>query len=190
MPRRSTFREDLYYRLNVVTIQMPPLRERKDDIAPLTNFFIRRFAGELKKKVQGVDADALKLLMRYHWPGNIRELENAIERAMLLADHALIHADDLRLGETVTNSPRDAASIVKIPPTGIALEEIERIALVEALKMSNWVQKDAAALLAISPRVMNYKIKTLGIDFPKGRRAALQLYDPSPRETDTPPFSV
>ena len=80
--------------------------------------------------------------------------------------------DDLRLGDTATGAPRDAASMLKIPPTGIALEEIERLALIEALKMSNWVQKDAAELLAISPRVMNYKIKTLGIDFPRGRRAA------------------
>jgi two-component system, NtrC family, response regulator AtoC len=188
MVAAGSFREDLYYRLNVVTIQMPPLRERKEDIASLTNFFIRRFSGELKKKVQGVDTDALKLLMRYHWPGNIRELENAIERAMLLADHSQISAADLRLGETVTSSPRDAVSVVKIPPTGIALEEIERIALVEALKMSNWVQKDAAELLAISPRVMNYKIKTLGIDFPKGRRAALQLHDASAREVESPHF--
>ena len=172
MVAAGTFREDLYYRLNVVTIQMPPLRERKDDIAPLTAFFIRRFSGELKKKVQGVDADALKLLLRYHWPGNIRELENAIERAMLLTEGPQIRMEDLRLGETVTSSPRDTASVVKIPPTGIPLEEIERMALVEALKMSNWVQKDAAELLAISPRVMNYKIKTLGIDFPRGRRAA------------------
>jgi Nif-specific regulatory protein len=175
------FREDLYYRLNVVTIEMPPLRERKDDIAPLTSSFIRRFSGELKKKVQGVDNDALKLLMRYHWPGNIRELENAIERAMLLADGPQITVEDLRLGETVTSSSRDTMSIVKIPPTGIALEEIERLALIEALKMSNWIQKDAAELLSISPRVINYKIKTLGIDFPRGRRAALQLHDPMGR---------
>jgi DNA-binding NtrC family response regulator len=184
------FREDLYYRLNVVTIEMPPLRERKDDIGPLTGFFIRRFAAELKKKVQGVDNDALKLLMRYHWPGNIRELENAIERAMLLADGAQIRTDDLRLGEAVTSSPRDAVSIVKIPPTGIALEEVERLTLIEALKMSNWVQKDAAELLSISPRVMNYKIKTLGIDFPRGRRAALQLHEPSARsEADSGRFA-
>src|SRR6187402_614215 len=168
----GAFREDLFYRLNVVTIEMPPLRERKDDIAALATFFINRFAGELKKKIDGLSPDALKLLMRYHWPGNIRELENAIERAMLLADGAHISADDLRLGETGTlGSPRDAQSVIKIPPTGIALEEIERMALIEALKMSNWVQKDAAELLSISPRVMNYKIKTLGIDFPRGRRA-------------------
>jgi transcriptional regulator with GAF, ATPase, and Fis domain len=88
--------------------------------------------------------------------------------------------DDLRLGDTgPTGAPRDNASVVKIPPTGIALEEVERIALIEALKMSNWVQKDAAELLAISPRVMNYKIKTLGIDFPRGRRAALQHHEPN-----------
>jgi transcriptional regulator with GAF, ATPase, and Fis domain len=173
MVEAGTFREDLYYRLNVVTIEMPPLRERKDDVGPLADFFISRFSGELKKKIDGLETDALKLLMRYHWPGNIRELENAIERAMLLADGAFIAADDLRLGDTGTiGSAREASSILKIPPTGIPLEDIERLALIEALKMSNWVQKDAAELLAISPRVMNYKIKVLGIEFPRGRRAA------------------
>src|SRR5215208_7115771 len=172
MVEAGTFREDLYYRLNVVTIEMPPLRERKEDVAALAGFFIKRFAGELKKKIDGLDPDAAKLLMRYNWPGNIRELENAIERAMLLAERTHIGVEDLRLGETgSTGSGREASSIVKIPPTGIPLEEIERLALVEALKMSNCVQKDAAELLSISPRVMNYKIKTLGIDFPRGRRA-------------------
>jgi transcriptional regulator with GAF, ATPase, and Fis domain len=173
MVTAGTFREDLYYRLNVVTIDMPPLRERKEDIQALAGFFIRRFSGELKKKVEGLEPDALKLLMRYNWPGNIRELENAIERAMLLADGHHIAVEDLRLGDQASSgTPRESASIVKIPPTGIPLEEIERLALVEALKMSNWVQKDAAELLAISPRVMNYKIKTLGIEFPRGRRAS------------------
>jgi DNA-binding NtrC family response regulator len=181
MVEAGTFREDLYYRLNVVTIETPPLRERKDDIAALANCFIRRFAGELKKRIQGLDNDALKLLMRYHWPGNIRELENTIERAMLLADGTHITSGDLRLGDSTTPAAgRDGISVVKIPPTGIPLEEVEKLALIEALKMSNWVQKDAAELLAISPRVMNYKIKTLGIDFPRGRRAALQQRDPTP----------
>src|SRR5688572_15837689 len=185
MVEAGAFREDLYYRLNVVTIEMPPLRERKEDVAALAHFFIKRFAGELKKKMDGLEPEALKLLMRYHWPGNIRELENAIERAMLLADGSHIAADDLRLGDTgAAGSPREAASILKIPPTGIPLEEIERLALVEALKMSNWVQKDAAELLAISPRVMNYKIKVLGIDFPRSRRAA--PLQPQPHEASTP----
>jgi two-component system NtrC family response regulator len=167
------FREDLYYRLNVVSIEMPPLRERKDDIVPLANTFIRRFSGELKKKIDGLDPDAQKLLIRYNWPGNIRELENTIERAMLLTEGRAIGGSDLRLGEvSMGGGGRDQAPVVKIPPTGIPLDDIERHALVEALKMSNWVQKDAAELLSISPRVMNYKIKTLGIEFPRGRRAA------------------
>jgi Nif-specific regulatory protein len=173
MVQSGRFREDLYYRLNVVSIEMPPLRERKDDIVPLAGFFIRRFSAELKKKMDGIDPEAQKLLMRYNWPGNIRELENTIERAMLLAEGRTIAAGDLRLGEMPTaGSGRDQTSVVKIPPTGIPLEDVERHALVEALKMSNWVQKDAAELLSISPRVMNYKIKVLGIEFPRGRRAA------------------
>src|SRR6185503_5435049 len=173
MVATGQFREDLYYRLNVVSIEMPPLRERKDDIVPLANTFIRRFSAELKKKIEGLDPDAQKLLLRYNWPGNIRELENTIERAMLLTEGRAIGAGDLRLGEVSTGATgRDQAPVVKIPPTGIPLDDIERHALVEALKMSNWVQKDAAELLSISPRVMNYKIKTLGIEFPRGRRAA------------------
>src|SRR6188768_2645944 len=172
----GAFREDLFYRLNVVTIEMPPVRDRKEDIPALTNYFIKRYAVELKKRIDGIGADAQKLLMRYNWPGNIRELENAIERAVLLTEGPQLSADDLRLGDTGTvGSAREASSILKIPPTGIALEEIERMALIEALKMSNWVQKDAAELLAISPRVMNYKIKTLGIDFPRRGRSPMSM---------------
>jgi DNA-binding NtrC family response regulator len=160
---------------------MPPLRDRKDDINQLAMFFLRRFAGELKKRVEGLSPDAMKLLMRYNWPGNIRELENAIERAVLLTEGPFLSSADLRLGELSTTQPSgDASPVVKIPPTGIALEEIERQALIEALKMSNWVQKDAAELLSISPRVMNYKIKTLGIEFPRGRRAAPLAAAPQP----------
>jgi transcriptional regulator with GAF, ATPase, and Fis domain len=165
------FREDLYYRLNVVSIETPPLRERKDDILPLAMHFIRRFSSELKKRLDGLDNDAQKLLVRYNWPGTIRELENAIERAALLAESAVITSSDLRLGDFAPagSGGRDSQSIVKIPPTGIALEDIERQAITEALKMANWVQKDAAELLKISPRVMNYKIKTLAIEMPRRR---------------------
>jgi DNA-binding NtrC family response regulator len=158
-----------------VSIDMPPLRERKDDIRQLAMFFLRRFAGELKKRLDDLSPDAHKLLMRYNWPGNIRELENAIERAALLSDGPLLTSADLRLGELSTSpSSGDASPVVKIPPTGIPLEDIERQALIEALKMSNWVQKDAAELLSISPRVMNYKIKTLGIDYARGRRPMIE----------------
>jgi len=168
------FREDLYYRLNVVSIDVPPLRERKEDIPALTAFFISRFSGELKKKIDGINPDAEKMLMRYNWPGNIRELENAVERAMLLTEATTISTSDLRLGEVVAAADDpDASPFVRIPPAGIPLAEIERRALIEALKMSNWVQKDAAELLAISPRVMNYKIKTMGITLPRGRRVTV-----------------
>jgi DNA-binding NtrC family response regulator len=158
MVTQGLFREDLYYRLNVVSIDMPPLRDRKEDILALAMWFIRRYGTELKKKLEGLDNDAQKMLVRYNWPGNIRELENAIERAALLADTAYS-----------SSGSRESGAVVRIPPTGIALEEIERQALLEALKMSNWVQKDAAELLNISPRVMNYKIKTLNIDLPRRR---------------------
>jgi DNA-binding NtrC family response regulator len=171
MVANGQFREDLYYRLNVVSIEMPPLRDRKDDIPALAETFVRKFASELKRKMDGIRPEALKLLLRYNWPGNIRELENSIERAVLLSEGSEIGLDDLRLGETVApGAEAGAPSVVRIPPTGIPLEEIERRALVEALKMSNWVQKDAADLLSISPRVINYKIKMLGIEFPKSRR--------------------
>jgi DNA-binding NtrC family response regulator len=171
MVAAGQFREDLYYRLNVVSIDMPPLRERKDDIPALAESFVRRFAGELKRRMDGIRPDAMKLLLRYNWPGNIRELENAIERAVLLCEGTELAIGDLRLGETAPQaSDGGAPPVVRIPPAGVPLEEIERSALVEALKISNWVQKDAADLLSISARVMNYKIKTLGIEFPKSRR--------------------
>jgi DNA-binding NtrC family response regulator len=171
MVAAGQFREDLYYRLNVVSIDMPPLRERKDDIPELARSFVRRFAGDLKRRMDGIRPDAMKVLMRYNWPGNIRELENAIERAVLLCEGSEIGVGDLHLGETpAPGADGSAPSIVRIPPTGVPLLEIERAALVEALKISNWVQKDAAELLSISPRVINYKIRTLGIELPKSRR--------------------
>src|SRR6186713_420267 len=105
MVESGAFREDLYYRLNVVSIETPPLRERKEDIQALATFFLRRFAGELKKRIDGISPDALKLLMRYNWPGNIRELENSIERAVLLSEGPQLSASDLSLGELTTGQP-------------------------------------------------------------------------------------
>src|SRR6187431_430975 len=127
MVASGQFREDLYYRLNVVSVEMPPLRERKEDIIALAMFFVKKFAGELKKKCDGLDPEAQKMLLRYNWPGNIRELENSIERALLMTESQFIGSEDLRLGEivsTAANGVREASSLVKIPPAGIPLEEI------------------------------------------------------------------
>ena len=150
---------------------MPPLRERKEDILPLAMRFLRRFRSELKKKVDGLDADAQKMLVRYNWPGNIRELENAIERAALLAEGQQItgRGSAPRRHRAELRQQRVGLGGAGFRRAAIALEEIERQALIEALKMSNWVQKDAAELLSISPRVMNYKIKTLNIELPRRR---------------------
>jgi DNA-binding NtrC family response regulator len=176
MVQEGRFREDLFYRLNVVSVETPPLRDRKDDIPELAEFFVKRFAGELKKRIEGIHPDAQKLLARHNWPGNIRELENVIERAVLLADGPMINTSDLQIGEqaSTASGTGDRALAVRIPPTGIPLEEIERQAVVEALRMSNWVQKDAAELLGISPRVMNYKIKILNIEIPRSRRVVAE----------------
>ena len=170
MVKDGRFREDLYYRLNVVSVEMPPLRDRKEDIPALAEFFVRRFASELKKRVDTIDGDALRLLTRHQWPGNIRELENVIERAVLLTDGQSVSASDLQIGDQTASTNGERPTLVRIPPTGVALEEIERQAVVEALRMSSWIQKDAADLLGISPRVMNYKIKVLNIELPRGRR--------------------
>jgi transcriptional regulator with GAF, ATPase, and Fis domain len=164
MVRDGRFREDLYYRLNVVPIEMPTLRERREDILPLAYSFTRRFSAGLNKPVNGLDKDAEVLLLRHDWPGNVRELENMIERAVLLTEGSTIGAADLRMASRVTAGGA-AADLVRIPPAGIPLESIERQALLEALKMSNWVPRAAADLLSISPRVMHYKIKALGIEY-------------------------
>ncbi len=170
------FREDLYYRLNVVSVKMPALRERKADILPLAKFFVRQFAGDLKKRVTGFDPAAIKVLLRYHWPGNIRELKNAIERAVLMADSPLIRAEDLALGDHSIQRVAGGAGegggglSIRIPPEGIRLVDVERQLIIEALKMCNWVQKDAAELLGISRRVINYKINTYAITNPRWTR--------------------
>jgi len=157
--QRGEFREDLYYRLNVVSVNVPPLRERKEDIVPLASHFIDRFARELKKDVRGLEPAAVRALKRHTWPGNIRELENTVERAVLMAEGRFLQEDDLNLGASGRSSADNVASLnLRLPPTGIALDELERQAILEALRISNWVQKDAAKFLGISSRVMNYKV--------------------------------
>jgi DNA-binding NtrC family response regulator len=162
------FRQDLYYRLNVVTLEVPPLRERREDIIPLANHFIVETAQEIKKDVRGIDPGAVRMLKRHTWPGNIRELKNAMERAVLLCEQSFIRQEDLHLAADGSAVHENANAInLRFPPNGMALEDLERIAILEALRINGWVQKDAARFLGISSRVMNYKVAKYEITNPR-----------------------
>ena len=155
------FREDLYYRLNVVSIKIPPLREREGDIELLADFFLHKYSLEMGKKVTRIEPAAMRLLKSHNWPGNIRELENAIERALIMADSNTITTADLSL--PFNKDTAGDRSVVRIPPGGIKWDEVEKELILQALTMSGWVQKGAASLLGLSTRVLNYKIKQFGI---------------------------
>jgi DNA-binding NtrC family response regulator len=165
---RGEFREDLFYRLNVVRILMPPLRERGEDILPLARHFLERFASDLKKPVKGFTRSALRAMRRHTWPGNVRELENTIERAVLMAEGDEIDARELNLPDLeVVQAGGSNGGGLSLPPEGIRLEDLERQVVMQALKMHDWVQKDAARFLGISARVMNYKVQKYQITNPR-----------------------
>ena len=165
----NRFRDDLYYRLNVITIDVPPLRERKGDIILLAYFFLKKFCRDLKKPLLELHPRAIKMLTEYPWPGNIRELQNSIERAVLLCEGQTIRPEDLGLPFQMERM-EDEHSYIRLPPGGIRLEEVERELIMQALTMSDWVQKDAAELLGISSRVLNYKIQRFKITHPTWKR--------------------
>ncbi len=162
--RQGLFREDLYYRLNVVTIRLPPLRDREGDIALLVQFFLKRISAEMNKSIRGVEPRAMKALTEYPWPGNIRELENTMERAILLAEGDTITTDDIEL--FMADQEQSLASAIQLPPAGIRLADAERELIRQALGRCSWVQKDAARLLGISTRALNYKVKQFGFTHP------------------------
>jgi DNA-binding NtrC family response regulator len=162
--REGRFRQDLFFRLNVVNLHLPPLRERDEDILPLARFFLNRYSTDFKKKVDGFSPESIQKMRLYGWPGNVRELQNAIERAVLLSDHSLIQAGDLTLESTHPTSDGPTAMDT------LNLEELERQAIVKALKLSRGVQKEAAELLGVTPRVLNYKIQMLRIDWKEYRK--------------------
>ncbi|MEN6475179.1 MAG: sigma-54 dependent transcriptional regulator [Syntrophaceae bacterium] len=159
--KEGSFREDLYYRLKVITINLPPLRERVEDIPGLAQVFLTEFSGKSNKKIKGIAKDALTMLTRHTWPGNVRELKNMLESAVVLCHGDMITADDLMLsGFGELSSSASATSI----DMGLnRLEEQEKAMVVEALKKARWVQKDAAKILGISRRVMHYKVRKFGI---------------------------
>jgi two-component system NtrC family response regulator len=159
--REGTFRDDLYYRLNVVTIQIPPLRERREDISLLLDHFLRNFAAKNRRDVTGLTAAARDALLKYDYPGNVRELENIIERAILLCRGRVIDLEDLPA--TVRPGQRSADEPLPKDLPGV-LADIERQAIESALERSGGVQTQAAAALGISERVLRYKMKKYGLE--------------------------
>jgi DNA-binding NtrC family response regulator len=159
--RDGKFREDLYYRLNVVNLHVPPLRDRREDIPPLARHFLVSLGRELKRPVKGFSDAALEMLMRHDWPGNVRELENTVERAVLMADSDTLTEKDLSILERTAGGAFEPRPVVDRQL--LNLEALEKEAVLEALRRCNWVQKEAAKLLGVSSRVMNYKIHKLGI---------------------------
>jgi two-component system NtrC family response regulator len=157
--RDGSFREDLYYRLNVVTVTIPPLRERKEDVPALMDHFLAKYARENRKKISGVTAEARDILMRYTYPGNVRELENIIERAVVLSKGGMITTKDLPLHIQTTDSEERICVKKKGAFLNDTLETVERGLIIESLKDAGGVQTKAAEKLGISERVLRYKLK-------------------------------
>ncbi|MGZ3514283.1 MAG: sigma-54-dependent transcriptional regulator [Thermodesulfobacteriota bacterium] len=169
MIKKALFREDLYYRINVVPILIPPLRERKEDIPLLVEHFINRFSVENNKNVKGITKEALDLMMQYEWPGNIRELENLIERVIALTSNPYIQINELPLSfknVPKINELKDSVLNRKVSFLE-AEEEFEKEVILDALKKTNYIQSRAAEILGISRRILKYKMDKLGINHGK-----------------------
>lgn len=159
--RKGHFREDLFYRLNVMAVPLPPLRERRDDIPRLLRHYIDLFNVEFRKKIVGVSPGAMKALQAYAWPGNVRELRNAVERAMLLTESAeLSEAQFAMLGA----SEGELSTGMGLPAGGINLEELERSLVVQALERSGWNQTKAATLLGLNRDQIRYRIEKFKLE--------------------------
>jgi two-component system, NtrC family, response regulator AtoC len=156
--KAGKFREDLFYRLQVMPVMLPALRERRGDIPLLVNFYVDLYNREFRKRVRGVAPEALALLEQYRWPGNVRELRNAIERAMLLADGDLLAVEDFN-----TLSRSAVAATFRLPPEGVNLDEVERQLVVQALERVGGNQTQAGYLLGINRDQVRYRIEKFGL---------------------------
>lgn len=157
------FRPDLYYRLNVIPIEIPPLRDRREDIPLLVNHFIDKLAGGGKR----VADDAMDILTSYEWPGNVRELENIIERAIILADGPEVTAESLNVSifpERMRRQARTGAAATELGVSGISLDELERLYLLQTLEETGWKKKQAAETLGINPSTLYRKLQRYGVD--------------------------
>lgn len=158
---KGGFREDLYYRLRVVTVCLPPLRDRKEDVKSLVKFFINKYNNEFGKRIKGISDSSIKALMDYHWPGNIRQLESVIERAVLISDTDMINLDDIK-GEL--RLPTDKGVLdIEIPDEGINFEELEKELIKKAMTKANNVAAKAARLLGMSYKTFWYRLEKFNI---------------------------
>jgi DNA-binding NtrC family response regulator len=157
---QGTFREDLYYRLNVVPIDIAPLRQRKEDIPDLVNLFVSLFAADSGKPVKSISPEAMQILVNYHWPGNVRELQNIIERACALAKGPILEASDIRLDVRPAKAANGASNFL---PEGMTLEHWEDEMIQEALRRAHGNKSQAARLLGLSRNALRYRLSKIGI---------------------------
>ncbi|MBL7066423.1 MAG: sigma-54-dependent Fis family transcriptional regulator [Candidatus Marinimicrobia bacterium] len=158
----GTFREDLYYRLNVASITIPPLRDRKEDVILLAEHFLKIYNAEFKKNIKGITNNLKQRLIEHSWPGNVRELKNAIERAVLFEDSDLLTCDNISLLDSLA-TPSNNRNMIKIPNDGLSLVDIEKSLIEQALIKTNRNQTRAAKLLNISRETLKYRMKKFNI---------------------------
>jgi DNA-binding NtrC family response regulator len=157
---QGTFREDLYYRLNVVPIDIAPLRQRKEDIPDLVNLFISRFASDSGKPVESITSEAMQILVNYYWPGNVRELQNIIERACALAKGTVLKVEDVHLDVRPARATNGSSNFL---PDGMTLEQWEDEMIRESLRRANGNKSQAARLLGLSRNALRYRLSKIGI---------------------------
>jgi len=155
--KAGRFREDLYYRLNVINLELPPLRDRREDIGLLTDSFLVKYAAKNKKDIKGFSAQSARILNNYDWPGNVRELENAVERAVVMARNEFVEPDNLpsNISQSLKKVRKDTFRI----PSGTTMKEIEKKVILDALQTTHGSKSKAAKMLGISTRKIEYKIK-------------------------------
>jgi DNA-binding NtrC family response regulator len=158
---QGTFREDLYYRLNVVPINIPPLRERKEDIAFLAEHFVKKLAADSGSQVEAITDAAIRRLLEYHWPGNVRELENVIERSLVLCGGTRLDAADIKLDTAAR--PRPAASGFALPE-GLTLDQFEQALIRDALQRAEGNKSQAARLLGLTRNALRYRLSQMGME--------------------------
>src|SRR5262249_12945736 len=153
-----------YYRLNIITIDVPPLRDRREDIPLLVDHFVKRFADEFNKKSVGdISSDALRKLESYAWPGNVRELKNVIERAVLLGAGPVIGAEDITMGRTAAAAPEEGRKLFSLPAKGIRFDELEKDIVTQALDRTGWNQTRAGELLGMTRDQIHYRMEKFGL---------------------------